>query len=130
MDPRGHVIELILNSFFFKYNDMLRSILMFAIFLIVAGCNDCRYYAKEFKKRKFIIIVQKKYIQGYKQTTFEGLDLDGKKALFDDAGFRKLYNMVEVGDTLRKELGTADIKVFRKDTSLVCHWECSEGPVE
>ncbi|MCF6405180.1 hypothetical protein L3C95_19915 [Chitinophaga filiformis] len=109
---------------------MSRFILIFAIFAITAGCNDCRYYAKEFKKRQFIIIVQKKYIHDYKQTAFEGLDLDGKKALLDEVGFWNLYDMVEVGDTLRKELGTADIKVFRKDTSLVCHWECSSGPVE
>ncbi|MBW8684704.1 hypothetical protein [Chitinophaga rhizophila] len=104
---------------------MSKFILTFAVSVIIFSCNDCRYYAKEFKKRQFVIIVREKYIHDYKQITIEGVDLTGKKALFDEVGFRDLYDMVEVGDTLRKELETADIRIFRKDTSFVCSWYCN-----
>ena len=113
-----------------KFNNMSRFILIFTIFMVVVGCNDCRYYAKEFEKRQFVIIVQMKYIHDYKQIAFEGVDLGGKAVLFDEVGFRDLYDMVKVGDTLKKELGTADIKIFRKDTSLICRWYCNGQIVE
>ena len=114
----------------FKSNDRNKFVLIFTIFMIVVGCNDCRYYAKEFKKREFVIIVRKKYVHDYKQIAFEGVDQRGKKALFDEVGFRDLYDMVKVGDTLKKELGTADIKIFRKDTCLVCPWYCNGQIIE
>ena len=76
------------------------------------------------------MIVQKKYIKQRKEINFEGIDSTGKQVLFHEIGFSELYDMVEIGDTMRKELGTSNIKLFRKDTCLVYRWNCDGRRVD
>lgn len=104
--------------------------LILAALIPIMSCNDCFYHAKQFEKRQFEMIIKKKYIKYGKQTDFEGVDLNGKRALFDEVGFWELYEMAEIGDTMRKELGTSNIKLCRKDTCLVYRWECNGQIVE
>lgn len=114
----------------FKFSNMYKIGLILALVMLTTSCNDCLYHAKQFEKRQFEMIIKKKYIKYGKQTDFEGVDLNGNRALFDEVGFWELYDMAEIGDTMRKELGTSNIKLCRKDTCLVYRWECDGRRVD
>ena len=101
-----------------------------AISMLIMSCNDCLYYAKKFRARQFEMVVHKKYIRYQKQLNFEGLDSTGKEVSFEVVGLSELYDMVEIGDTMRKELGTSNVKLFRKDTCLVYRWNCGGRRVD
>lgn len=109
---------------------MYKLSLILTILMLVMSCNDCLYYAKKFRARQFEMVVQKKYRRSNKQANFEGLDSSGKAVSYEAVTLPGLYEMVEIGDTMRKYLGTSNIKLCRKDTCLIYHWICEGGSVD
>jgi hypothetical protein len=98
--------------------------------ILFAACNDCRYYAKEFKKEQYQIIIKEKFIKDAKVICFTGVSFTGDKVLFEHIGFWDLYQVAEIGDTLIKEPGHTEIKLCKKDASIIYPWYCQGVAVE
>lgn len=88
------------------------------LILFLSGCTTCDEFVENFRKKDIEMIVSKKYIKYQKQINFEGVNLKGETVYFDDIGFRTLYGLVEVGDTLIKKIGSATVAIHRKDTVI------------
>ena len=99
-------------------------------FFTLGSCTDCYYFANEFRQQAFVIILQKKSIKQQKVKVFEGVDLKGERALFEDAGFGELYEQSEPGDTLVKVKGTPDVKICKSDTCIIISWICGDKVVK
>jgi hypothetical protein len=104
---------------------MKRLLVLSVLIILITGCFDCYYFVNEFRKVKFQIILKKKFIKQQKVTCFEGVDFEGKRAFFEDVGFNDVYEIVQIGDTLIKVQGSADIKICKKDTCIINHRNCS-----
>jgi hypothetical protein len=109
----------------------MKHLIVLSVWIILAtGCYDCYDHANEFKKVNFQIILKKKFIKQYKVTCFEGVDFEGKRAFFEDVGFNDVYEIVQIGDTLIKVSGSADIKICKKDTCIINHRYCGEKIIQ
>lgn len=107
-------------------------VVVFSLIIIglLNSCKDCRTYANEFKMKQYNFVVQKKSIENVKESKFVGINSKGEEVIFQEVGFAEVYNSVQIGDTIIKELGSADVKVCQKDTCIVCHWYCDGIPIE
>jgi hypothetical protein len=72
-------------------------------------------------KKGYRFKITKKQKQNNKFIIFKGIENSGKKADFEEPEFWDVFNSVEIGDTLVKELGKTEIKIIKKDTVLIFH---------
>lgn len=61
---------------------------------------------------------------------FKRFDDVNKAVAFREGEFWRIYDSVEIGDTLLKELGKTDLVLIKKDTVLVFPLYCSGKLVE
>ena len=92
--------------------------------LFLSGCVNCATLVENFREKDIEIIVSKKYIKYQKQINFEGVNMKGEPAYFDVIGFRPIYEIVEIGDTLIKKEGTLTLAIHRKDAILTHMINC------
>ena len=95
---------------------------------ILHSCTTCedvkRYYITLHCSFKITEKSKDKYIE------FKGLDKNNIHVEFKEFENWNIYNFVEIGDTLYKELGKADLILIKKNTTLVFPLICGGKIVE
>ena len=65
-----------------------------------------------------------------REIDFKGFDKNKKYIEFKEAEHWNIYDYVEIGDSIVKELGKAEIKLIKRDTTLVFPLICGGRVVE
>ena len=91
------------------------------------SCGDCEFFANQYRKDHFNIILQSKpssgreyVIKGINPITKLKVEYYSKGGLLD-VPFKYL---VSIGDTLVKKEGELRVFIHKRDTVLVYHFEC------
>ncbi|NVN95612.1 MAG: hypothetical protein HXX18_10065 [Bacteroidetes bacterium] len=105
-----------------KYSLGIASLVLFA-YSCTNVCQEC--LEKKFRPLEYNMVVTGKYIdvKFYKAIGREAsgkIDTTEESALFQD-----IYNIIEIGDTLRKEKGKLDVYIIKKDTTYVFPYFCN-----
>jgi hypothetical protein len=98
-------------------------IICYVFIFIFCSCNNCYDYKRhvETLDYKFVITDKSKdnrYIE------FKGYDRKKNKILFNEGEVWGIYDSVEIGDTLLKKKGEADLVLIKKDTTIVFPFMC------
>lgn len=120
-----HIHILFLNSNVI----MKKNILISFSFIILYGCGSTCEDVKKYSKLQqcYIKVTEKSKKKFIK---FNGYDKKNKFIEFEVSEFWDIYDSVEAGDSLVKEIGKTEIKLIKKDTTLIFPLMCGGRVVE
>lgn len=67
----------------------------------------------------FKVSKKQRQIQEYQFIILKGISKNGEKNYFIEPEFWDVYNSVEIGDSVVKEIGETEMKLIKKDTVLI-----------
>lgn len=97
-------------------------ILLIFSLLFFNGCSTCDDIITHVKGLKYRFKVTEKSKSQY--INFKGYDSLNRKIEFREGEYWGIYNFIEIGDTLFKELGKTELVLIKKDTTLVFPLKC------
>jgi hypothetical protein len=105
---------------------MIRIILCTLIFTsCINTCEDVKKYSMTISYSfKVTEKSRDKYIK------FKGFDKNNNPIEFEEGEFWDIYNSVEIGDSIVKQLGKTEMILIKKDTTLVFPLMCKGKIVE
>lgn len=94
------------------------------LFFFTYSCGpDCYFYKEEFRKLEYDFKISNKYKEGI-SLVLEGKNKSGKKERFQQAAFYKLQKYAEVNDLIKKDSGSIELFLIKKDTTIKEMWLC------
>ena len=105
-------------------------------YILIAFCiiilNSCGSTCEDVKKYCMSLSCSFKVAEKSKDRfiEFKGFDKNNKYVKFKEFEHWNIYDFVEIGDSLVKELGKPEIKLIKKDTTLVFPLICGGRVVE
>jgi hypothetical protein len=104
-------------------NIIMRKFISFICILFFFSCNNCYDIKRHIETldSKFVITGKTK---DNRFIEFNGLNSNDKKINFKELEVWGIYDSVEIGDTLLKKKGEADLVLIKKDTTIVFPFMC------
>lgn len=99
---------------------------LFLFFLFVLFLNGCFYTCEDVKEHSLSLVYNFKITkkQQRKFIVFNGYDKYNNPVEFKEGEYWDIYDFVEIGDTLFKELGKTELVLIKMDTTLVFPLKC------
>ena len=107
---------------------MKKIILVIFNIVFFMGCYNCDDVKKHCETLSCRFKVSEKSRDKY--IDFKGFDKKNNIVDFEEFEYWNIYDSVELGDSLIKELGKSEIKLIKKDTILVFPLMCEGRVVE
>jgi len=102
---------------------MSKIIKLLLFVLLFAACNNCYDIKRHVETLDYKFVVTEKS-KDNRYIIFKGYDRKKNKILFIEGEVWGIYDSVEIGDTLLKKKGEADLVLIKKDTTIVFPFMC------
>jgi hypothetical protein len=103
---------------------IMSKIITFLSFLFLfTACNNCYDYKRHVETLDYKFVITEKS-KDNRYVEFRGSDKNKNKIIFNEGEVWGIYDYVEIGDTLLKKKGEADLVLIKKDTTIVFPFMC------
>ena len=102
---------------------MSKIIKLLLFVLLFAACNNCYDIKRHVETLEYKFVITEKS-EDNRFIEFNGFDNNNSKKKFKELEVWGIYDSVEIGDTLFKKKGEADLILIKKDTTIVFPFMC------
>lgn len=102
---------------------MSKIIKLLFFIILFSACNTCYDIKRHIESLDYKFVITEKS-KDNRYVEFIGYDRKKNKIVFNEVIVWDIYDSVEIGDTLYKPKGTADLTLIKKDTTIVFEYMC------
>jgi len=110
---------------------MIKIISLLIVIVLFTNCGPtCQeLIERNFRNKEYnLIILGKDY--NTRDIIFYGRDISGKLDTFVEGGFKDIYDVASIGDSIKKQKGKTTVYLVKKDTVLEFPCYCGQSKIE